>query len=1300
MEPGNLANQSDSRKGQLVSAEVYELPLLPYEHDLIATLGLSEQEYREFAAEVRTKLREVDFKGQPTNDIITPILISLAVGLVLTGVSVLLAPKPKQPNQEKKQNKSIQLDSQSGRTRFNNSVGFEGAPQLAQLGSRIPMPFGQFIPGGQPGEGQEIAKQSGGIVVDPLLVWSRMTSHGKYQAIKFLTVIGTSTITKKPGLPAFMFGGQSLANFYKTNYWIGWSSKNDVNQIKLGDTLYGDAAGGLTGSEQDDIFICPTFDTNTGLGFSQVYTPANTTSFGVYDPIPNGGHWRLNWQVISFPEDTDKDIDGKIQNERKKIAGNEAKKREDGMKGIGRAYSCKCGVIGINGSNSDLPIEVDCQLGDELTYEIAPGQFTFDNAKIVEDSGVTIGDLNSRIDSIRESADELLQTGVVLVMNRTLLRVTERPGDVWNENSGSYYYKLKVIGFTGANRRIGIIGITNIIGWVLSEGGDDAGDFALSRGFKGANWYGLSKMDIGQVKNTRPVEVTEIGIRAQVYSQINGLCNFNSIPSPNDLVEYDEDNIQVNAGTTNKYARRTAFFVLGVRDPNNIQGYDPNTNEEDSISDQYLEGYDIIDNTTFAVTGTKPVDQFSFIRIRHPSRTALEFRLIPKPAQTIIRFGAPEQIQVLRGSGQLKTVFDTANAYGPFRIDFCADSVPLDQLVDLPEVNAGRQKVSEVLDCSNLTYNLLRTTPDTGGGSWQAWLESLDGGAWNLKPTSGNDRKNEYDQSRSTVITAIEVGGSRTVDLSVFGTVRFQSEERLYSHGTAKAWEAGFQLMPGEDRKLQIGDIYEATRNVRSPATHTGNWFNLPPQITQTFRVQENGECKVITPSYYTDREFEDYAAIKELSCYQEISRSCDSSPEFSIAYVNESLGCSPVPNWYGMSVIGFKVRSLNQTAAFNQAQVWLPDGIDIPRLGPSQAYGNDGRGDTGPSNNFADIAHYLLTATGAGVAAAGRSIAPELVATGWFVESARFLANYWMRFDGAISDSTNLRDYLTQIAPLFLCDFAIVNGKFALKPALPQVNGALIEGPITPAAMFTDGTIVAGSFKLTYLPQSERQDFRANMIYRLSQQNTLVEQKSILVQWDWDENSDDDPNNNITTINQEDFDMSSFCTRRSHAFAAARYMLSVRRRVDHVVEFKTTPEGVGVAPGDFIRIDSNGSPYEEFRNGVVLDDGTIRSPSPMPDGIHRVFVYLGGESDEVKEMEMEVKDGKVLDPGLFGALFNAPGIAKRFGMYQVESVGIEEDGCVKITGSHHPVFADLSSKIVYDVMHPERFRVVEEGRP
>ena len=154
-------------------------------------------------------------------------------------------------------------------------------------------------------------------------------------------------------------------------------------------------------------------------------------------------------------------------------------------------------------------------------------------------------------------------------------------------------------------------------------------------------------MDIGQAKNTRPVEVTELGIKAQVWSQANGLCNFNSIPSPAKLEEFDEDNIQITAGTIGKYMRRTAFFVLGVRDPNNIQGLDPNGNET-SINDQFLEGYDIIDGVTFAVTGTKPVDQYSWIRIRHPSRVALEFRLIPKPATTMIRFreGQPSNIYV------------------------------------------------------------------------------------------------------------------------------------------------------------------------------------------------------------------------------------------------------------------------------------------------------------------------------------------------------------------------------------------------------------------------------------------------------------------------------------------------------------------------------------------------------------------------------------------------------------------------------------------------------------------------------
>ena len=162
-----------------------------------------------------------------------------------------------------------------------------------------------------------------------------------------------------------------------------------------------------------------------------------------------------------------------------------------------------------------------------------------------------------------------------------------------------------------------------------------------------------------------------------------------------------------------------------------------------------------------------------------------------------------------------------------------------------------------------------------------------------------------------------------------------------------------------------------------------------------------------------------------------------------------------------GMTVAGFKVLAEHDHVVQSAADL-IPNGINVERLGPSNEYIDTNA--TGPSNNFADLAYYLLTGSGPGSAAAGRSISPELVAKGWFQESAKFIANYWMRYDGAIVDSINLRDYLTEVAPFFMCNFVVQNGKFALKPALPvDSNGMLNQGPMSPAAMFTDGNIYAG---------------------------------------------------------------------------------------------------------------------------------------------------------------------------------------------------------------------------------------------
>ena len=56
MADGDLVHQSNVREGSVVfGPSVYDVPLLPYERQLIATIGLTEEEYRKFAAEVRRR---------------------------------------------------------------------------------------------------------------------------------------------------------------------------------------------------------------------------------------------------------------------------------------------------------------------------------------------------------------------------------------------------------------------------------------------------------------------------------------------------------------------------------------------------------------------------------------------------------------------------------------------------------------------------------------------------------------------------------------------------------------------------------------------------------------------------------------------------------------------------------------------------------------------------------------------------------------------------------------------------------------------------------------------------------------------------------------------------------------------------------------------------------------------------------------------------------------------------------------------------------------------------------------------
>jgi hypothetical protein len=97
-------------------------------------------------------------------------------------VSILLAPKAPALESPAKI-KGKKLADQIGPSRFNQTTSFDNVSSLAEYGQPIPIPFGKR------GTGSDGAL-TGGLILAPALVWSRIYSYGSYQAFEGIYVAG------------------------------------------------------------------------------------------------------------------------------------------------------------------------------------------------------------------------------------------------------------------------------------------------------------------------------------------------------------------------------------------------------------------------------------------------------------------------------------------------------------------------------------------------------------------------------------------------------------------------------------------------------------------------------------------------------------------------------------------------------------------------------------------------------------------------------------------------------------------------------------------------------------------------------------------------------------------------------------------------------------------------------------------------------------------------------------------------------------------------------------------------------
>ena len=672
MADGNLVRQSSPRKGAMVfGPTVCNVPLLPYERELIKTIGITEEEYQLFAAEVRRRgrLRPAEYEHIPDVQATgtEAVLISIAINLVLTGVAYLLTPKPKMPSAPK--SGRVDLESITGASRFTPSRGFDTLNKLADYASPIPIIFGLY----------NEKRKVGGMLVEPRLVWSRMFSHGTQQQAKLLFVVGEQGVRDaspesgiaKPDLEGIFLGNNALDVIYEDLFAFYWKQeyKSGENGLIYGEhriagTRLGDGASGdPDAGENDEVFVCPsdTID-NDPNAFCHAYSPVNNAQFGVYGAIPNGTGYRLNYQVISVPRG--KGVKKKAQRvdiiKRLKIVGDLNLGRDgDGdvkpgtlpsddhaylhkvqdqrHEGEGRQYSPRMGIVKHIRAGQDPTKTNDNQLtkvitvkeDDEIIFRISHSKIPEDAYKGKEDKegkgsevGEKVDDINSTVLSEQLAADAAMQKGEIFAIGNTLWIVISRNLE-FNpelEEKVDQHIRLKCIDTKESiEKKIGIVNLNKVVKPKIYI--DDV------KGV-GAGFFPLTHIATATVRNNRPAVVTELGIKSSVFQNLQGLCSFPGLPSSEEIKEYGKDNVVVSTGTITATIARSSSFRMFIRKAG-----------VDKSNDEHI--FKPLVNTAtgaevfFTVVGQRPVSQYNFIRIKNPQSLKpqeLEFKLVPLPS--------------------------------------------------------------------------------------------------------------------------------------------------------------------------------------------------------------------------------------------------------------------------------------------------------------------------------------------------------------------------------------------------------------------------------------------------------------------------------------------------------------------------------------------------------------------------------------------------------------------------------------------------------------------------------------------
>lgn len=231
------------------------------------------------------------------------------------------------------------------------------------------------------------------------------------------------------------------------------------------------------------------------------------------------------------------------------------------------------------------------------------------------------------------------------------------------------------------------------------------------------------------------------------------------------------------------------------------------------------------------------------------------------------------------------------------------------------------------------------------------------------------------------------------------------------------------------------------------------------------------------------------------------------------------------------------------------QVHCFVRQGMEITRILDSTL---------GSSNNVVDLALYLIRQTS--------RLPEDMLDLTAFTAAANFTNTNNLLYNGVFERSTNLEDWMQQIAKGFLLRVSDNNGKKGFRPALPvNANHTIKTTAITWEFGFTEEHLLPDGFSISYIPLADRKPICAVVLWREQPDDDIgiVRTTEIRIA------------GTATSGPYEQYDLSEFCTSENHAVKVGTFFVARRRYITHTLRIKVKPDAFNstLELGDIVRV-------------------------------------------------------------------------------------------------------------------------------